>query len=231
MNETKPGEKTSLKSRVISIKLPRPEYDVVIQFLDFKGVSFGQFIRKIVQNYLHLEEVILEEDDFLVQRLLAYKQNREIFDPNRITQIGDDFEGYLSLRKVSIRLQKDQLAYWDQYCKKHFYTRTGLIRAAIHEFFHPRQQTLTPTKTDRINIRNFLNAMIYSIGQIEETRLIALFNQYDPKMIFQILNQLENQGKIGRKLMERGRIMYVSTRLSEEVEEEPLMSRFIARIL
>jgi hypothetical protein len=223
------------KSTVISIKLPQSESRVLNQYLTIKRLSLGKFIRTIVERYIQLEDVIIDEDLLLIQQLLEQKKNREIFDRSRLNIANKKpkfaYGEKAEKEKLSVRIQKEQLKIWDLYCEKHFLTRTGLIRAAIHEFFQPRYSPIRPTDTEKARIKHLLDALVSGIGAIEEQKVYNLLNKFETKAVYQALMEIETEGRIGRKVSENNRVVYVSTGLTEESEEDPMLAHLLQRLL
>ena len=218
-------------STVISVKFPQLEYYIIEQYIRIMELSFTEFLFPIVNSFINLKDFQHLGDREVVQTLLNQKENLHIFDRTRVEKTDYDVPPKPLKEKISLRIEKMSLNEWDRYCEKHFLTRTGLVRAALHEFFYRESAEIIPTQMEFQRIIQLLEALFSGIGPIEEPRIFALFNQYDRSKIADGLNQLELEGKIGRKVTQNNRTSYVPTGLIEDSGDDPLIARILDRLI
>ncbi len=225
---------TSQKSAVISIKLPQIEIRLMNEYIKHEKLSTAEFFIALVNEFVQLGNVFEFGNHRLVEEILKVPDFANIYE-YFFNSPSSPPQKYgvkpPSLEKVTFRVQKINLHVWDIFCEKHFLTRTGLIRSALFEFFHARDRHISPTKAELHRIRRLLEALFSGIGAIEENRIMSLFNHYDPGTIYDVLTQLESQGKIGRKVSENNRVIFVPTGMIQDTGEEPLLAHFLRRLI
>lgn len=241
MSSFEPKNYAQGKSKVVSIKLRHYETELVERYLIENSLSWADFLIPLVEMHINLEDVKKVDNKLdqshhnpeFIQNLVKKMKFTEKFNAH-LENIGKKFSHRQPLPKdtISLRVKKPILKKWDRYCEKHFLTRTGLIRAAIHEFFSINQEKpYSPTHEEFRRIVKIIEALISAIGAVEERKIMAIFNRFDSGKIYQGLTQLETQGKIMRKVNEQNQVQFVPTGLIEEPDDEPLITRLFERLI
>jgi len=105
-----------------------------------------------------------------------------------------------ALIAFTFRVDSKELAEWDVFAEQNFYTRSTLIRQAMHAYFSPEIQfQIKSIQKPQLNvIKEILYNIIHRLGQTSYDEIVDLFTPIDKSLIRQLLQQLENEEKIFR---------------------------------
>ncbi|WP_457558929.1 hypothetical protein [Candidatus Harpocratesius sp.] len=124
----------------------------------------------------------------------------------------------LTLIPFTFRVDSGELAEWDAFANQNFYTRSSLIRQAMHAYFSPEIQfQIKSIQKPQLNvIKELLYNIIHRLGQTSYDEIVDLFTPIDKAIIRQLLQQLENEERIFRTWHDE----YITYAKHENVENE-----------
>ncbi|OLS13754.1 MAG: hypothetical protein RBG13Loki_2639 [Promethearchaeota archaeon CR_4] len=167
-------------TQIVGFRVPQNELKTWQYFADKYKMSLTQFLVTIVESYLH---------------------------PERPTQIpkGEGpvpewvVEGVHRIPQyINLRLPREIVSNWDEACKQYYCTRIALLQQAV-QWITGRQELRKPVGLVGVTIKNVLLNLITTLGSLDFSHIAAIFQDWEPASLIQMLGTLEVEGHIMRK--------------------------------
>ncbi len=167
-------------TQIIGFRVPQDELKVWQYFADKNNLSLTQFLVAAVESFLHPERPTqVPEGEGPAPKWLT--------DGVRHTP-----------QYLNIRLPKGTVVAWDEACGQFYCTRIALIQQAVR-WVTMRQDQRKPVGLTGVIIKNALLHLITTLGSLDFSHIAAIFSDWDPASLIQMLGSLETEGHIMRK--------------------------------
>ncbi len=181
---TVPYQKSPLQTQLIGFKIKYKDIIVWEQVCDKLKTTLTDFLLKAVDLYLHpntpnpFKKVEIQQD---------------------LTKYAKDGNKY-----VNLRVEKETLREWDDFCARHIISRTSLIKQAVRHSLQPPEKILPNFEFERA-CQEILYNMINYFGLMDGVTFHAIFSPIQRKTRSKILNNLE----AARLVLRKGADVYV----------------------
>ncbi len=167
-------------TQIIGFRVPQNELKLWQYFADKYKMSLTAFLVTAVDSFLHPE------------RPTGIPQG-EGPAPDWLTDGVRKTPQYLNLR-----VPKEIVAAWDEACGQFYCTRIALIQQAVR-WVTLRQDQRKLVGLTGIIIKNILLHLITTLGSLDFSHIAAIFSEWDPAALIQMIGALETEGHIMRK--------------------------------
>ncbi|MCF2139633.1 MAG: hypothetical protein K9W44_06230 [Candidatus Lokiarchaeota archaeon] len=230
-----------MPSRVIGIRITPDEKFLWETFARTQNRPIGQIITHAISLFLNPYSIYSHESTIssFISSIETQLKKNSILDKNKENNIkkknssknlnknsdknsdnnsDKKLDKNLSLIPFTFRVDSEDLAEWDSFAKQNFYTRSSLIRQAMHAYFSPEIQfQIKSIQKPQLNvIKELLYNIIHRLGQTSYDEIVDLFTPIDKSLIRQLLQQLENEERIFRTWHDE----YITYAKHENVENE-----------
>ncbi len=103
-----------------------------------------------------------------------------------------------TLQYLNLRVLKETVAAWDEACGQFYCTRIALIQQAIR-WVTLRQDPRKLVGLIGVIIKKILLHLITTLGSLDFSHIAAIFSDWDPASLIQLLGSLEAEGHVMRK--------------------------------
>lgn len=167
-------------TQIIGFRVPQNELKTWQYFADKYKMSLTQFIVVAVESFLHPERP-------------AQISQGEGPAPEWVVEGVRRAPQY-----VNLRLPRQTVIIWDEACEQNYCTRIALVQQAIR-WVTRKQDPRKPVGLVGVTIKNILLHLITTVGSLDFSHIAAIFQDWDPASLIQMLGTLEVEGHIMRK--------------------------------